>query len=99
MEDEELEEYQKRRIQERLKAAYIEEKKKEVLRKFLDGAAYERVMNVKVASPEVYDKLIEVVVQLAGSGRLNRMLTEKEVVAILSRLTDRREPTIEIRRK
>ncbi|MCX8205620.1 MAG: DNA-binding protein [Candidatus Micrarchaeota archaeon] len=96
---EELDDIQKRRLQERLKAAYLEERKKEILNRFLEGAAYERVMNVRLSSPEVYDKVVEVIVQLAAGGRLNRKLSEREVLAILARITQRREPTIEIRRK
>ncbi|MEM0437798.1 MAG: DNA-binding protein [Candidatus Micrarchaeia archaeon] len=99
MDEEELDEIRKRRIQERLKAAYLEERKKELLGKFLEGAAYERMMNVRLSNPEVYDKVVEVIVQLAASGRLSRKLSEREVLAILARATHRHEPSIEIRRK
>ena len=99
MNEEQLKEMQRRRIEEKMRAAYIEEKKREILQKYMDSAAYDRVSNVRHANQEVYDKLVEVVVQLAGSGRLTRRLSEKEVVAILSKISERREPNIEIRRK
>lgn len=99
MEEQELNEIRKRQIQESMKAAYIEEKKKEVMRRFLEGPAYERIMTVKSVNPELYDKVIEIIIQLAGGGRLKRKLGDKELVALLSRITERREPKIEIKRK
>lgn len=99
MEGNELDEIRKKQLQERVKAAYIEEKKREVMRRFLEGPAYERVMNIKTVNPDLYDKLVELVVQLVGSGRLNRKLSDNELVTILSKLSERREPSIHIRRK
>ncbi len=97
--DEELDNIRKKQLQERIQAAYIEEKKKEVVRRFLDGKAYERVMNIKTVNPELYDKIVELIVQLAGSGRLRKKLSDDELLAILSKVTERREPSIQIRRK
>lgn len=98
--DEEFnEDAQKKKIQGMLRAAYIEEKKREILGKFLEAKAYERVMNVKQVNPVLYDKVVEIIVQLVSSGRLSRKLTETELVALLTKLTERKEPTIEIRRK
>ncbi len=89
----------KEKVQKMLRAAYIEEKKREILGKFLEAKAYERIMNIKQVNPTLYDKVVEIIVQLVGSGRLSRKVSETELVALLTKLTDRREPTIEIRRK
>lgn len=97
--DDELEEIQRKKIQERLRAAYIEEKKRELLNKYLEPEAYDRITNVKHANPELYDKVVEIILQLAATGRLTRRITDKELLGLLSKLTERREPTIEIRRK
>ncbi|MEM3363918.1 MAG: DNA-binding protein [Candidatus Micrarchaeia archaeon] len=100
MDDDELEELRKRKLQEQYQAAYLEQKLKEVMQTFLEGAAYERAMNIRSVNPTLYRQLAMVIAQLADSGRLSRKLTEKELLVILSRLSgSRRDPTIEIRRK
>lgn len=94
--DEELDEAQKKRLQ----AIYLEQKLKEIMQTFLDGNAYERAMNIRSANPLLYRQLAMLIAQLADSGRLRRKLTEKELLVLLSRIREnKREPTIEIKRK
>lgn len=81
-------------------AAALEEQKKAVLRKFLDAAAYERVMNVKLANPELYDQLVNSIAYLIQSGRMgNAKISEEQVVRLLERMTAKRETSIEFRHK
>ncbi len=88
-----------KKLQEKLMKEYVERKKLELLRRYLEPAAYDRITNVKNVNPQLYDTFTEVVLGFVNSGRLRRQLTEKETVALLSQLTNRREPKIEIRRK
>ena len=94
--DEELDEAQRKRMQ----AAYLEQKLKEIMQTFLEGGAYERAMNIRSANPLLYRQLAMLIAQLAESGRLRRKLTEKELLVLLTKLREnKREPTIEIKRK
>jgi len=98
--EEGLDEINRKKLQERLQAAYLEQKLKEIMQTFLEGAAYERVMNIRSANPVLYRQLAVLIAQLAESGRLKRKLTEKELLVLLSKLREnKREPTIEIKRK
>ncbi len=94
--------YQKKmrkRVTDALKAAQVEEQKKEILMRFLDGKAYERVMNIRMSNPDLYNQLINLIVSLAQSNRVTGKITEKQLKSILEKMTFRREPTIEFRHK
>jgi DNA-binding TFAR19-related protein (PDSD5 family) len=57
-------------------------------------------MNIRSANPLLYRQLAMLIAQLAESGRLRRKLTEKELLVLLTKLREnKREPTIEIKRK
>lgn len=88
-----------KKMQEKLAQMYLEEKKLELMRKYLEPAAYDRITNVKNVNKQLYDGFVEVVLGLVNSGRLRRQLTENETVALLQQMSSRREPKIEIRRK
>jgi DNA-binding TFAR19-related protein (PDSD5 family) len=70
----------KRKAEEQLKAA---------LRKSLDTAAYERLMNVKLSNPELFALAARYVA--AGSQRLGRPLTDGELRTVLARLKGENE--------
>ncbi len=102
MAGEEDEQYQKRmrkRVSEALKQAQVEQQKKEVMRRFLESAAYERLMNVRISNPELYDQLVGLVVSMVQSNRITGKLTEAQLVSLISRLTYKREPTIAFKHK
>ncbi len=102
MEEGEEEQYSRKmrkRVTDALKAAKLEEQKKEIMKQFLDPKAYERVMNIRASNYELYSHIVNVVVSLAQNNRISNKITEKELKSILAKLTYRREPTIEFRHK
>lgn len=93
--------------QQKLKQAYakrirqmqIEQQKRELARKLMTPEAYERLMNVRVANPEIYSQLIDIVISLAQSGRATSRITEEQLRSILAKLTYRPETKIEFKHK
>jgi len=88
------EEYNKmlqKRLKELQKKQELEIQKKSIARTYLDAKAYERLMNVRLVNPELYDTVIALIIQLVNSGRLKTKLTEEQLLQILSQLTQKRE--------
>ncbi len=82
-----------------LKEAEAEQQRKEVLRRFLDDASYERMMNIRASNRELYLQLTDLIVSLAQSNRLTGKLTEAQFLQLLQKLTYRPEPKISFRHK
>ncbi len=94
----ELEQIRKKKLEQLQKSQDAEEQIKSTLRKVLDDEAYERMMNVKVANPELYANAVQGCVAIFQ--RLGRKLGNKEVLMILRRLKgEEREPEITFERK
>jgi programmed cell death protein 5 len=94
MEGGDEEEYNKmlqKRLKELQKKQELEIQKKNIARIYLDAKAYERLMNVRLVNPELYDAVIALIIQLVNSGRLKTKLTEEQLLQILSQLTQKRE--------
>lgn len=89
----------RRAVARRIRAMQIEQQKRELVRKFLDSGAYERLMNVRLANPELYSQLIDLIIQMARSGRAEGIITEEQLRAILAKLTYKPESKIEFKRK
>ncbi|MGC8676296.1 MAG: DNA-binding protein [Candidatus Micrarchaeia archaeon] len=86
-------------LQKRLKAMQIEEQKKQVLRKVLEPAAYERLMNVRIANPELYQQLLDILIAMVQSNRIRGRVSEADFKNLLMQLTSRPESSIQIRHK
>jgi DNA-binding TFAR19-related protein (PDSD5 family) len=102
MAGEEDDQYQKRmrkRVTEALRAAQIEQQKKDILRRFLDGTAYDRMMNIRVSNQELYDQLVSLIVQLVQSNRITGKMTENQLKSLLTKATYKKEPTISFKHK
>ena len=102
MEESEEEQYNKKlrkRVAEAVKAAQLEERKKEILKQFLDPKAYERVMNVRASNHDLYNQLVSLIVSLAQSNRVSGKITDEQIMSILQKLTYKPEPKIEFKRK
>jgi len=100
--DESAEQYQKKmrkRVADAIKGAQLEERKKEVLRRFFDDAAFERLMNIRLSNKELYDQMVNLVVQWAQTNRISGKISESQLMRIIQSVTSRREPTIEFKRK
>ncbi len=106
-----VEEIRRRKLleyQERLrKQAELEKQRQEaelakevILRKVLTPEAKSRLSNVRLANPELAEKVITMLIYLYQSGRLTRKVTDEDLKKILLKLSQtKREPKIRIKRK
>ena len=85
--------------QKRQQAFQLEMQKKELLRNMLSPGAYERMGNVRMSSPELYDKVVSSLAYLAQSGKKIGKISDEQIYALLAKMTERRETTIEFRSK
>jgi len=85
--------------QKRLQALKLEMQKKELLRNMLSPEAYERMSNVRMSSPELYDKVVSSLAYLAQSGKKMGKISDEQIYALLAKMTERRETSIEFRSK
>ncbi len=83
----------------RIKAMQLEQQKKEIAMKFTTNEAFERLMNVRVSNRELYDQIINLIINMAQSNRVVNKLTDEQLKAILGKLTFRPEPKIEFKHK
>ena len=83
----------------RVQQQQLEQQKREILKKFLTSDAYERMMNVRLSSPEVYDRLIEIIISMVQSNRLPQKINDEQLTDLLTRLTEKQEPSIEFKHK
>ena len=96
-EDEEKE--LKKAVAKRLKELQIEQQKRAIVRQYLEPAAYERLMNVRVSNYELYAQLLDLIISMAQTNRLPGRITEKQLIDLLAKLTARPEPKIEFKHK
>ena len=93
-------EEQNQLYQKRLQALQMEMKKRELLRNMLVPSAYERMMNVRMSSPELYEKVVGSLAYLAQSGKAGEgKISDGQLYELLSKLTARRETSIEFKSK
>jgi programmed cell death protein 5 len=72
-----------------------ESERAEMLRRILTPEARERLGRIRLAKPDVANAVEQQVISLAASGRLQRMIDDVTLRALLERLMpDRREITI-----
>ena len=100
-----LREERKRKLAEAMeqqnKEQELEGMKKALLVRVLTPEAYERMMNIKLSSKNLYDKAIQVVVYLYQNKKINEAnrLDDAKLKNLLSRMINTYEPTIEFKRK
>lgn len=103
MEGENLESLREKRLRKALaeqqQAAQLEAQKKSLLRNVLTPEAYERLMNVKLANPDLYNQMVSILSYALQNGKLSGKVDEGQVRSILVRLTEKREPSISLKRK
>ena len=86
-------------VAKRIRAMQIEQQKRELARKYMTPEAYERLSNVRMANPELYSQLVDLVISMVQSGRATSRLTEDQIKSILAKLTYRPESRIEFKHK
>jgi len=77
----------------------IENKKKEMLKNYLEPEAYHKMEYLRGSSPEKYDLIVSMVAQSASSGNLKYKITPEQIRNIIVNLEKRNDKKIEIRRK
>ncbi|MCX8197288.1 MAG: hypothetical protein N3G80_03170 [Candidatus Micrarchaeota archaeon] len=85
--------------QKRLQAIQADLQKKEFLRRMLSDKAYERMMNVRLSNPELYEKVVASLAYVAQAGGSMGKISEEQILALLSRMAQRRETKIEFKHK
>lgn len=86
----------KKALAKQLKAMQIEEQKKQIIRKFLDSNAYERLMNIRIANPELYAQLLDLLIAMIQNRQIKRVISDAEFKGLLAQLTARPESSIHI---
>jgi len=100
MDEDELAELKRKRFAELQMAQDMEMQKKLLLKNLVEAKAYERLMNVRLGSPELYDQLVNLMVYLYRAGKVRGKITEAQVVQLLGKLRGgTRDTTITVRRK
>jgi len=83
----------------RMKELQLEQQKRDIVRRYLEPGAYERLMNVRVSNYDLYAQLLDLIISMVQSNRITSRLSEDQLISILAKLTSRPEPTIEFRHK
>ena len=104
MEEEELDQLRNKKLQDQyanmVRAQQLEAQMKAVLKHVLDGSAYERAMNVRIANPELYQQLVGMLAQLYQGKRLKGKINDEQLKKLLERVSATRyESTISIKKK
>lgn len=87
------------RLEQARKAQQMEAQKKALMLKLLEANAYERMMNVKIANPALYDEVITAVIYLYRSRQVKGKISEEQLVSLLKKLTAKKEGSIQFKRK
>ncbi|MCK4714682.1 MAG: hypothetical protein KAT35_03845 [Candidatus Aenigmarchaeota archaeon] len=103
MDDEEdgskREELLRQRLAEMQKMQQAEAQLRSILRVAMEPEAYERFMNVRIANPELYAQIARIIVTLYSNKQLSGKVGDKELRALLAKLTAGRGGNTSIIRK
>ena len=89
----------RRLYEQKVRQVQMEAQKKELLRKMLDERGYERMTNVRLANPELYEKVVQSLAYVAQSGKHSGAISDEQLYRLLQKMTSERETSIEFRRK
>ncbi|BCS90580.1 MAG: DNA-binding protein [Candidatus Micrarchaeota archaeon] len=99
MNNEDNDEELQKKLNEQLERIQRERQIKAILRQIMDINAYDRLSNIAIANPELYSKVVNLILQLYQAGRITSKITEQYLLRLLSQLTFKPEPKIEFKRK
>ncbi|MFA4982638.1 MAG: DNA-binding protein [Candidatus Micrarchaeia archaeon] len=100
MEGEDSQQAQQQSLQQkRMQQLQLEMQKKELLRRMLSDEAYSRMMNVRMSSPELYEKVVSSLAYIAQSGKARGKFSDGQIHSLLVKMTSRPETKIEFRSK
>lgn len=93
------EQRRKAELTRRYKAAQQEQQIRAYMRKILEPAAYERLMNVRVSNHDLYMQIVQVIINIVQSNSSVKRITEQQLMDLVGRMTSSHQPTIEFKRK
>ncbi len=92
-ETEEIPEEKRKKVEEELKI-------RKLIGNFFEPNAIERMDNIQLSNPEVFNQILQLVFQNAQAGRLNKKISDEELKNLAGRiLSQKRETKIKINRK
>ncbi|MCL5011673.1 MAG: DNA-binding protein [Candidatus Marsarchaeota archaeon] len=80
MEDKKIEEGEKEEIRARA-----------LLKSLLEQEAYERMSNIKISNPELYSRLVSIIISLAQRGQIKKKITEEQLKLLVSQILSQRK--------
>ncbi len=89
----------KKKVAAALKNMQIEQQKKEIMKQLLDGPAYDRLMNIRIANHELYSQITGIIISLAQTNRIQGKMGEQQLMSLINRITFKKEPTIHFQHK
>jgi len=89
----------KERLMKYQQARELEMQKKFALKYIVDSQAYERLMNVRIANPALYDQLVTMLIYLYQNKQVKGKVTDEQLKSILAKVTARKEPEITFKKK
>ncbi len=99
MEDKELQEAYKKRLQEVQQQGEREKQVKQLLQKCLAPDALERLSRIKLSDERLYESIVQQVLYFFQSNQLNEKISDDVLKNLASQLSQKRETKIEFLRK
>lgn len=62
-----------------------------LLKSLLEQEAYDRMSNIKISSPELYSRLVSIVISLAQRGQIKKKITEEQLKLLVSQILSQRK--------
>ncbi|MGC8572321.1 MAG: DNA-binding protein [Candidatus Micrarchaeia archaeon] len=81
------EEKLKSALVEQYKKLQLEQQKKEIAHSLLDQDAYDRLMNIRLSNPDLYNQIINLLISFAQNGRLQTKMNIQQFLALVQKLT------------
>ena len=85
---------QSQQLQQQIQRQEIEEVLKNIIPQVLEKKARERLSNLKLIKPDLALQLEVYLVQLHQTGQIRGKITEEQLIAILKKISEKREFTI-----
>lgn len=90
----------RKRVEEMQKRQQRESEMRKILKQVLDTSAFERLQNIKLSNPELFERVAQLLIMLYQQGKLKNVVDEKTLKALLSKLLEnKRDTTITFNRK
>ncbi len=95
----EMQEAYRKRVSEMQRAQAAEQELKSLLGSLLEPAAFERMMNIKLSSPETYLQAAQAIIYSYRNGRLRGLVSEEMVKQVASQVISQKRRETRIVRK